>query len=448
MHTFQNESPTWGLVGPETLESSRRTRALEIAVAVRNFNDLAVPGMGGVWFGKQLMLATLGVAVAERLRESGLRAQNIETANAIEALACWLALKGSRRQQDPRIRGREKLSLEGDADSLSFARMRRPGFYVTQPMRMATVQPLQALGLVDGEGARFNGFRCTRVGMAFLELALEPFGNVYRKSGVFEHLMDWGAGHRTGIAWRSEALVEALSPKASMPLMAREHLLNQIVQETDGYGRRAAALAWTDSLHRAPVKVTWSERPSGIEAPHWADLRAGAAFFAARDAALDLLNRTEAWIGNTQPVLSLKQALPARLAQAVDRVRSRCEVFLAEGHDPSDGQLATRFCRCLCVADNAAVLREAVHRDGKVLRLRGDDTVVPGSAFLGQAVALESDGDTDEWADEAGATMVFDARSPWPDDASPRLHRLFQMNLDLQDKLGPWLAARKTGAET
>lgn len=82
----------WGLLGPEQLASERRTRTLKLGAAVRTFNDLAFPGLGGVWFGKQIFLATLGIIVAEEVRSSGRQASNIEVANAIEALACWLAL--------------------------------------------------------------------------------------------------------------------------------------------------------------------------------------------------------------------------------------------------------------------------------------------------------------------------------------------------------------------
>jgi len=49
---------SWGLLGPETLAGERRTRTLGLGATVRSFNDLAVPGLGGVWFGKELLLAT------------------------------------------------------------------------------------------------------------------------------------------------------------------------------------------------------------------------------------------------------------------------------------------------------------------------------------------------------------------------------------------------------
>ena len=76
---------TWGLLGPEFLPNTRRTRTLGLGASVRAFNDLAVPGLGGVWYGKQLLLAVLGVAVAEDARNRGAKVQNIEVANAIES---------------------------------------------------------------------------------------------------------------------------------------------------------------------------------------------------------------------------------------------------------------------------------------------------------------------------------------------------------------------------
>jgi len=84
------------LLGPETVVSQRRPRTLGLGAAVRAFDELAVPGLGGVWFGKQLFLATLGVAVAEKVRGCGMPVQNIEVTNAVEALACWLGLDDAR----------------------------------------------------------------------------------------------------------------------------------------------------------------------------------------------------------------------------------------------------------------------------------------------------------------------------------------------------------------
>ena len=164
----------WGLLGPETLNNERRTRTLDLGSAVRSFNDLAVPGLGGVWFGKQLLLAILGVCAAEQARDVGLGVRNIETANAIEALACWLALSKNDWQTDARLRGLRKMR---DKDDLTFATMRKASFYVTQPMRMSTVQPLPALGLADAGAERFNLFRCANVGKEFIEVSCSSFSS-------------------------------------------------------------------------------------------------------------------------------------------------------------------------------------------------------------------------------------------------------------------------------
>jgi hypothetical protein len=158
----------WGFLGPEFLPNTRRTRTLGLGASIRNFNDLAVPGLGGIWFGKQVMLATLGVLVAEQARSDGVNVQNIEVANAIEALACYLAF-GKDRNSDARLRGRNK--LPGDLEKFKFSSARQRNFYVTQPMRMSTVQALPALGLVEPDGVRFNAFRTSDRGKAFVELA-------------------------------------------------------------------------------------------------------------------------------------------------------------------------------------------------------------------------------------------------------------------------------------
>jgi hypothetical protein len=108
----------WGLLGPEMLGAARRTRTLGLGATVRAFNDLAVPGLGGAWFGKQLFLAALGVAIAERARNDRKWLRNIEAANAVEALGSWLALNQNGWHRDARLRGATK--MRGVSD-LSFA---------------------------------------------------------------------------------------------------------------------------------------------------------------------------------------------------------------------------------------------------------------------------------------------------------------------------------------
>ncbi len=157
---------TWGLLGPESISNERRTRTLGLSSAVRKFNDLAVPGMGGVWFAKQLLLPVLGISIAERLRRDGTNIQNIQVANAVEALSCWLSLNKNGWRSEPRLRGATKMRERSQSD---FATVRKSSFYVSTPMRASAVQPLPSLGLIEARGERFNAFHLFRHQLRFFD---------------------------------------------------------------------------------------------------------------------------------------------------------------------------------------------------------------------------------------------------------------------------------------
>jgi hypothetical protein len=155
--------------------------------------------------------------VAVRLRAEGHKVQNIEAANAIEALAYLLALSQNQWQRDARVRGALKLRGKND---LSFAAVRQRTFYVTQPMRMATIQPLLALGLVESTAERFNAFRCSSVGEQFIAESCSLY-NPYNRT-VLEQLNGWASGRHDNVA--TDPLRKALSPLEPLPTTAR-HLL-------------------------------------------------------------------------------------------------------------------------------------------------------------------------------------------------------------------------------
>ena len=423
--------PTWGVLGPETLTSERRTRTLGLSATVRQFNDRAVPGLGGAWFGKQLFLATLGVAVAERLRGAGRRARNIEVANAVEALACWQALNCNGWNSDPRLRGAAKLAGRSD---LSFAAVRRPDFYVTTPMRQATVQPLRALGLVEGSGERFNAFSCTAQGEAFVDEACIDFRP--HKRSVVDHLVRWAAGDHDDVTSSGE-LRRALSPLDPLPRGARELLLERIVQGAGDAARRRQALVWVEQLRHEPGRrISWEVKPEPLDDAHWRDLRAGALFFATRGAALALLDRVEAHVaGRSDQRLPLDEPLPGAVIDDIEPLRNRGRAFLDNDHDPTAGAAASAFCRECTDPDGARVLERLLAREGRVLRQRGRD-VVPGAAFRG------SQPDQPESApgrEETGSEVAVSGDLELPEYISYRVRNLFLLNLDLRGELDGWL---------
>ena len=422
----------WGLLGPEALANARRTRTLGLGAAVRGFNDLAVPGLGGVWFGKQLMLATLGVAIAERVRNSGKRTQNIDVTNAVEALACWLALESNGWKRDPRLRGALKLSGKKDR---SFATVSKRSFYVTQPMRQATVQPLRALGVVESRGERFNAFRCTQNGESFIDEACAAYRP--HKRTVLDHLVMWAKGIHDDIGNSSE-LRKALSPLEPMSQGAREFLRERIVQGTGPEAsRRRHALEWVEALRdKTQQHVEWNVRPTMVNELHWRDLRAGALFFAARDAAITLLDQIESHIGiAADRRMSLDAPLPASAVDKLTSLRKHAQTFLEDNYDPSPRGEATVFCRECTDQSDARLLEKLLYREGHVLQQRGRD-ILPGVAFRGIHVdRLEAARSPEEDGAEAEVAQVI----PLPEGISHRVRNLFLLNLDLHNELGNWL---------
>jgi hypothetical protein len=211
----------WGLVKPEKLPSARRRRTLELTSVVRGFNELAVPGLGGLWFVKQAAIATLGVRVAHEA--SGHCRNNIEVANAIEALACLLAFRRGDWQRDSRLRGNQKLRNVKD---LTFNTLKRPNAYVSQPMRMSVTEPLLNLGLVNASGVRFNSFSPSRDGDNFVGAVFGTHKPYNRP--VVEHLAKWVRDASNAEEVSTGALTEALSPNAPVGEEARAEMRERL----------------------------------------------------------------------------------------------------------------------------------------------------------------------------------------------------------------------------
>jgi len=418
---------TWGLLGPEFLPNTRRTRNLGLGASVRSFNDLAVPGLGGVWYGKQLLLATLGVAVAETARSRGTKVQNIEAANAIEALACWLAFKSNDWGTDARLRGSTKLQGK---DDFSFRYVRQRNFYVTQPMRMATVQALPALGFVESDGSRFNAFHCSTAGKDFIEQATAGYRP--RNRTIIEHLTLWVQMKENNVD--TDALRQVLSPLEPLPNelipLLRERLIQGGNELPEDKKRRTNALTWVESLRRdKPDRLMWTQQPVMISEEHWHDLQSGALFFEVRDATITALDTLEAHIGgrsNGQPY-SLKEPIPDALKAPIEKLKSAAREYLDAKHVNED---AKKFCN-ECIADNSSrILRSLVGRDGHVLRLLGDE-IKPGPAFRGVAPQATAD-DQDQETPHA-------RNIPLPANISNRMRNLYRLNLDMLGELDSWL---------
>ncbi len=422
--TFQ-----WGLMGPDQVPSARRTRTLGLGKTVRFFNERAVPGLGNLWFAKQLVLAALGIAVAEQARVKGRNVSNIQVANAVEALACLLTFKSNNGQADARLRGSTKLQ---NKDISSFNVMSKPSFYVSQPMRMATVQPLLALGLAetDGNSARFNAYRITALGQEILEAAFAEYRP--SKNRGIDALTEWVLGGKPDND-RLKKIGNSLNPTKALPERACELLKECFMRQSDEQqARRRNAYRWmqnTTSKHS-----DWDSKPVEISEDHWRDMRAGAAFFRVRDAAIAVLDAVEKQINHQSKAEfspgsePMSDELKARLADLNE---------LAKQYDNPEfmplNSDAQQFCK-LCLTTPQAVLIELVRLDGVVLRLSMDGTrIIPGPAFGSTPV------DADDNPDESPERTATD--SDLPDGISYRIHNLRLLARDFDNQLDSMLQA-------
>lgn len=431
---------SWGLLGPESLTVERRTRTLNLGASVRAFNELAVPGLGGLWFAKQLFMATLGVRAAEQARASRLKVTNIEAGNAIEAIACWSGFRRNGHVQDARLRGFRKLNGQ---QNLTFARVRKPGFYVSQPMRMSIVQALPSLGFVETGASRFNAFRCTSTGDALIDAQASRYEPCYYSQGVLDYLVHWmSRGERLT---DKDELADALSPLEPMTPDALALVAQQLRiggGDTDArQARRRAALAWVHTVREGGDEdrvLGWDRRPSAIDDAHWNDLRAGARLFRARDEALAVLDTLESAIAvnGSRPRFVLGTRIPDAVAERLDTLVQVAQAFLDEGHDDIG---ANQFCRECIDPDHTKRLETLVMRDERVLRVKHGQ-VVPGPAFRAGATAAAEPAESDEAAPTVRAGIV------WPAGISYRIQNLFLLNADLHGQLVHWLEPRNPEA--
>lgn len=408
---------TWGLLGRESVGSERRTRTLGLGAAVRNFNEMAVPGMGGVWFARQLYLATLGVAVNELARSRGAKTSNIEVSNALEAMGCWHAFRKADRQ-DGRLRGREKLPRE--SVDLSFATFSRPSFYVTQPMRMQTVQAVRALGLVQSSGERFNSYQMTAAGHEFLACAFRAFTSPHNRQHLIA-LADWVCGDDRV---KTDAIHQLLSPAEPLPQAACEQLRDLLVRgSSEGAIRRRNLLAWCDDLRQGALRP--ADRPLQLDETHWHELQAGRYFFALQGAAFAVLDAVEAMVANSERrSVALDELHQAPVRLAIESLRKAAAAYQAHGYQDLHATGASQFAVECAETSDVRLIAHLVARDGRVLRL-SEGKVVPGEAFSETAEIVEATDGEQPAADEADIPLGL----------SHRVNNFYLLNLDLNGVL-------------
>lgn len=378
---------SWGILAPDTVISLRRQQNLGLGAAVRHFNDRAVPGLGGMWFPMPILWSVLAVSIAEELGRPAL-----PIGNAVEALMMRDAVQD--RTMDRRVRGTRKMQ---DMKDWSFRNLTRRGTYVVQPIRMAMVQPLVALGFVHG--SRYGAFRIDEAGRKMLEL---PVMDDCRKV-----LRNWARGGRA-------VSPQALSPVGTVPPEVRKLIIARLQDGTDAAAVRRRNLI---ELGAGPSagQLESPDPLSYIDPAHWTDLRAGAAFMDLRDAALAVLDRIEQGLmrlrDDNQPVRLSPQDAAWDAEIQIERLRCLAK---EKGDRIYDGAEPTSraFLAEIRNSEDPELLQKLAARDGTAVALRD------GHLCLGPAAGgIRTDDDPD-------------AEVSPPNDGgfAPQLFRLFNLH--------------------
>lgn len=380
----------WGMLAPDTVVSQRRQQNLGLAAAVRHFNDRAVPGIGGMWFSMPILWSVLAVSIAEELGVPAL-----PVGNAVEARVMLEAIHGP---QDSRVRGTRKML---GVEDKSFRNLSRSGTYVVQPIRMAMVQPLVALGFVYG--SRYGAFRINTAGNELL--SLDTMKEPRRLLG------EWARGKQPN---GMKEVLKGLSPTGTLPKAVRKLIMARLIGGTDSGAVRRSNLARLESGPSAADLE--NEIPmQGIEQDHWSDLRAGAAFMDLRDAALAVLNVLERHLQKLRDDNRPAQLSGAEAVEVVSKQLLSLRAFanqkgdiIAQGREAS----SRVFVKEILTRPDALLLQKLAERDSTVISWRSD------AITLGPA-AGEFQGDFED---------IEEHDSPDGGDFAKQLFRLYNLH--------------------
>ncbi|NNM66347.1 MAG: hypothetical protein HKL99_17400 [Burkholderiales bacterium] len=205
-----NDSSQWF----SPIPSASTAKRLSLDFGLRSddlfFRELIVPGIGSVWFVRQLSWPLAALALRKKLPSSRLRPAEI--CYAIEALACKLEFKYGDKDSR-RTLGRRAFERDENGGQWSFSQLRKVTNYVRNTHRQAAIRAIrseQGLGLAHG--TRFDLFELEPVGLQMAEAFLSQRVGQGRGTTLETWLRNWIEGQQQ-IPDKPKTLREALTPE-------------------------------------------------------------------------------------------------------------------------------------------------------------------------------------------------------------------------------------------
>lgn len=173
----------WFAAVPSRQERTRISLNFGLGRAERLFNERVVPGLGRVWFVRQLSWPVAAIALRERLRgATNTKASAIS--HGLEALGC--KLEWSKNPDGDRILGKRAFGRDADADVWAFDKLRTTKHYVQNTHRQAASRTIRDEGgLGFASGTRFDTYELTTNGKELADAFLDqPVGKGGGKMGA------------------------------------------------------------------------------------------------------------------------------------------------------------------------------------------------------------------------------------------------------------------------
>jgi hypothetical protein len=390
--------------------SQRAFLHLGMASASRYYRELVVPGIGGVWFLRQLSWSVAALRLCEEM------AQNTPTrvAHGIEALANKLAW--FQEGESASITGSRAFGHDEEGAQWSFKKLSNPQFYVHNTLRQGTVRALPALGFT-GPG-RFNSLTLTEHGAKLADLLLgQPRGGKGGRS-VKAALVEWITSNEEPGARPSPSLVQGLWRDHVTPeekALVRDRLRSDSRDSTRAPGdRRARWMSLFDSLGK--VKELPIRKLVGrLEAGQKSQVETAQAYDALLAASQALVHACAAQVEIGRLLVS---DLSLLLAPQIERLRKSADEFLTKsGQSGFLSQDAVTYARRVKeTGGSTQILGLVAERDGVIVR-RAEDQILRGPLFDRRRLS----GDENEEEDGASESL----REPRSTDR--RIEQLYEL---------------------
>jgi hypothetical protein len=372
----------WFSPAPSEISSSRISLDFNLRAADLFFRELVVPGLGRIWFARQLSWPMAALALHEELASHGTNAPKpTAICHGIEALACKLEYLVDPQDPSRRILGRRAFGRDVDREVWSFPRLRQAINYVRNTHRQAATRAIMVDGgLGFARGPRFDLLELEPVGRAlanaFLEQRVGQGGMSLRK-----WLLGWLNGNHD-ISGVPRKLLEALSPEHvtdNERTLVRSRLLGTSNSEKRQRLARAVGRA-ADVPDIEDIVVARLREASHLEQAN--EIVAARAFGAvldrARDAVAHLTRAVEPARGGVKLVTL---ATDSALRKSIKNLRWVSDNYLNQANTAGVKEVTSRsFADAIVVADDSEAIRLLVRRADEVLWL-ADGSVVRGPLF-------------------------------------------------------------------